>query len=849
VDAFPIDPVLPEVLAALDARRVAIVRAAPGAGKTTRVPEVLAESGLPGRVLVLEPRRVAARAAARFLASRRRERLGDTVGLEVRFERAVSSRTRVVFMTEGVLTRRIVDDPLLDGVSAVVLDEFHERSIHTDLALALLKEVMSARDDLRVVVMSATIDTAPVARFLDDAPVIESEGRAFPIEIEHIEKRDDRPLDEKIASHVRRALAESDDGDALVFLPGAPEIHRVRARLQERPLPNDAEVLTLYGSMTSEAQDRVFTRGARRRVILATNIAETSVTIDGVTLVVDSGLEKRVLYDPSSHLSRLVTQKISKESADQRAGRAGRTRPGRVVRVWTRAEQNLLQKSTPPEIARSDLSGLLVDVLATRGGDVRQFAFLTSPPEAHVARAERELLALGALSPTRDALTPRGKRMAAMPCSPREAALLLAAEEHGALDDAALVAALLSERDVLLDPPRADEGASDLEARLARLDEVRATGADPRKIDARAWRARGLDEATGVRVLQTAASLRALVDERVGRDAPGGREERLLRALLTAWPDRLAQRRADAPAEGVLTTGQGVAIDRRSMCKSGRFFVAASLELSERDGAPLARLCAPVDEELVLSVLAPLIRTEESARFDDASGRARGVRRRTLLSLVLDEKDGVAVSDEAIARALFEAAKRDPARALVLDDDARALLTRLKAARVLAPEHEWPLPDDDALLDMLARHVERPRSFADLVRARWSEILRAEIAYSTWRDLDALLPARVTVPSGRALAVDYAPVVERGAPPVLAVKLQEMFGATRTPAVVDGRVPLSLHLLSPAGRPVQVTQDLVSFWDRTYDEVRRELKQRYPRHPWPDDPRTAPPTARAKPRR
>jgi ATP-dependent helicase HrpB len=847
---FPIDPVLPSLLAALRKRASVVLRAAPGAGKTTRVPEVLLESGLvQGRILVLEPRRVAARSAARFLAQRRSERLGDTIGLEVRFERAVSKQTRVVFMTEGVLTRRFLSDPFLDGVGAVVLDEFHERSLQTDLAIALLKELLTVRDDLKVVVMSATIDTNEVARFLDDAPVIESEGRAFPLTITHLDKPDDRYLDEKVASHVRRALTEvDDDGDALVFLPGAPEIHRVRQRLTERALPGDAEVLTLYGSMSSETQDRVFSRGDRRRVILATNIAETSVTIEGVTIVVDSGLEKRVRYDAATHLSRLVTSKISLESATQRAGRAGRTRPGHAFRLWTRAEHALLAKSTPPEIATTDLSALALDVLAFRSGDVRTFSFLTPPPDAHLTRALAELRFLSAVDESAHALTTRGQKMATLPCPPREGALLLAASETGALDDAALTAALLEERDVLLDEPRGDTSGSDLEARLARLDDVRGHGGDPRKIGARAFRACGLDEAVAVRVLMASDSLRSLVDDKVGRDAPGGREERLLRALLSAWPDRLVQRRVDAPGEGVLTTGQGVVVDKRSLAKSGRFFIALSLELSAKDGAPLVRMATPVSEELVLDVLGAHIRTVETARFEPSTERVKGVRRRMLFSLLLDEKEGVDVGSEAVKDALFAAALDEPARALVFDDDSTALLTRLRAARVLVPDETWPDVEPRALVEMLRAHVDRPRAFQDLARADWSRVLRAEIPYQTWSRLDALLPARITVPSGRALAVDYTPVVENGGPPVLAVKLQEMFGATRTPSVVNGRVPLLLHLLSPGGRPVQVTQDLVSFWDRTYVEVRKELRQRYPRHPWPDDPRSAPPTARAKPR-
>ncbi|HYC76386.1 MAG TPA: ATP-dependent helicase HrpB [Planctomycetota bacterium] len=849
VEALPIDARLPELGEALRARGVAVLVAEPGAGKTTRVPPYLVDAGLVGRgeqVIVLQPRRVAARAAAARIAAERGDEVGGFAGYQVRFDRRASAGTRVLAATEGILTRRLQDDPSLSGVGAVVLDEFHERSLHADLALALVKEVRAAlRPELKLVVMSATLDARAVARYLDDAPTVVAPGRAFPLTTRYLDAPDDRPLGVRASAGVRRALDET-SGDVLVFLPGLGEIARAAEALAALAAERDLIVAPLHGELRAEEQDRALRRAAKRKIVLATNVAETSVTVEGVAAVVDLGYARVLSHDPDHGLDRLELRRISRASAAQRAGRAGRLGPGTVYRWWTRAEETAMPEHDLPEIRRTDLASTTLDLRLWGARDPARFDWFEAPDAAALERADALLVRLGALDPVTLRPTPRAAAIARIPAHPRVARLLLEAAERGIPEDGALLAALLSERDLLGrsiaargDAAKLPTGPSDL---LARRDLF---------LDAERGRGAGVDRAAFHAVARARDQFRRMLGERGRRGASASAEvdveEACLRAILAAYPDRVARRRRRGAAESTMVGGRGLVLAPESVVRDAELFVVLDADLGRR-GAAAARATvrqASAIERAWLDEVAGSAIVRGSETFFDAE-RGRVVARKVVRfdDLVLEEGETGAPDPEAAAALLLDAAKKEPRRALGLTRAAESLVGRLRALAEWMPELELPPHDDADLVDALAPWVQGRTTLDELTQIDLVQALLARLNRKQREALETQAPAALTVPSGMRRELTYAP----GKPPTLAVKLQELFGLAETPRVGGGRVPVLLHLLSPGGTPVQVTQDLRSFWNGAYAQVRKDLRGRYPRHPWPEDPWNAAPTHRAKPR-
>jgi ATP-dependent helicase HrpB len=824
MDSLPIDAVLPRLVEALRTNPCAVLRAPTGAGKTTRVPPALLDAGLAGDrgVLMLEPRRLAARAAARRISAERGSKLGGEVGFHVRFDRQASERTRILVVTEGLLVRTLQDDPFLDGVGAVVLDEFHERNLDTDLALALVRKIqLEVRPDLKLVVMSATFDTAEVARFLGGCPVVESEGRLFPVDVRWIPTDERRPVHEALAAGVAQALAAT-EGDVLAFLPGVGEIRRAREALEPLARRHGLLLVELYGDLPMEKQDAALGRADRRKVVLATNVAETSVTVEGVTAVVDAGLARVLRFDPSVGLDRLELARISRASADQRAGRAGRTSPGVCFRLWSQAEERSLREREDPEIRRVDLAGPVLQLGAFGESDVRAFRWLEPPAEAALARAEELLSLLGA----RDGrgLTAIGRAMARIPAHPRIARLLLEGERLHCGREAAIAGALLTERDPFRDP----------RARSA----ARRTDSD---VLERVLALEHLDSPAAAFVLRAAKDLERHVKVSRGR----GDEHALLRALLAAYPDRLARRRSKEDRRGVLVGGRGVKLGEESGVVDAELFLCVDVDAGRRGerAEALVRQASAVERDW----LPPeRIRTETSVRFDPQRESVVALRTTRYEDLVLEEVATGLPEGGEVARALAAAAAADLERALPLkDDETRAFLARLRSLRGWMPELGLPAFDDDELRALLPELCEGSRSFADLRKLPLAELLKNRLAHDQRRALDREAPEHLSVPSGSSIRLVYEP----GQAPVLAVRIQEVFGMSDTPRLAGGRVQVLMHLLAPNYRPQQVTDDLRSFWNGAYAQVRQELKRRYPRHSWPEDPWRATPERRPRPRR
>lgn len=834
---LPIDPVLPDLRAALAAGPNVVLQAPPGAGKTTRVPlALLDEAWLAGRrIVVLEPRRLAARAAAHRMADTLGERVGETVGYRIRMETRVGPRTRVEVVTEGVLTRLLARDPTLEGIGCLIFDEFHERSVHADVGLALALHSQSlVRDDLRLLVMSATLDGAAVAALLGGAPVITSEGRSFPVETRYLARRAEQRVEGAVAGAVRAALA-AERGDVLVFLPGAGEIRRVQALLEEGGVPADTRVIPLHGSLPQEVQDAAIAPSppGRRKVVLSTSIAETSLTIAGVRVVVDSGLARVPRFSPRSGMTRLETVRVSRASADQRRGRAGRVAPGVCYRLWAEAEDAHLLPHAPPEIVEADLAPLALDLAAAGIADPAELRWLDAPPPAAHAQARELLRELGALGGD-GRITPRGERMAALALHPRLAHMLLegAALGHAAL--AAGLAALLGDRDVL----RGADGPPDADLRL-RLEALRdaAAGRPPAMVHGN--------------VVDRDALRRALTqarewERRLGaRPTPRAADDAEWAGVLLAfaYPDRVAQRRPGGGARYLLRNGAGAALAGAQTLATAPYIVAA--ELGEQRPEARVFLAAPLAPEELERHLGDQIEREEVVAWDDEARAVRAVRRERLGAIVLREAPLREPDPARVAAALADAVRRGGLAMLPWSDAARRLRERLAFLHRLDPD-AWPDVADEALLASLdawlAPRLYGLRRLDDVRRLDMAELLLEGVPWGQRAALDTLAPTHVTVPSGSRVPIDYADPDA----PVLAVRLQELFGLAETPRVGGGRVPLTLHLLSPARRPVQVTRDLASFWRSSYFDVKKDLKGRYPKHYWPDDPLVAEPTARAK---
>ena len=832
--SFPIDALLPQIRASLAAHPRLVLEAPPGAGKTTQVPPALLDADWLGgrKIVMLEPRRVAARAAAGFMAKQRGEAPGDTIGYRIRFENKVSTRTRIEVVTEGILTRMIQDDPELggsgpDAVGAILFDEFHERHLSADLGLALALDVQAQlREDLRIVVMSATLDGEKLARFLD-APRLSSEGRAYPVEVSHFHGRRDEALEPQTRRAVEHALA-AHPGDVLVFLPGQREIARVQAALEFSSASSEVDVLALHGELPIEQQARVLQpdEHGRRRVVLATNVAESSVTLPGVRVVIDSGLAREPFYDPNSGFTRLETASISQASADQRAGRAGRVAEGWAYRLWPQSQR--LEPQRKAEIAQVELASLALE-LAAWGSDALRFV---DPPPAGALAAARDLLRrLGALDG--DAITAFGKKMLALGTHPRLAAMLLSA--HGEEDRALAcdVAALVEARDPLRS--RSDALAERWRA-LAAFRNGRTPADGSRSalaaIDAQAkqWRRRLRSDAV------PPSSIEA---------------HRLGDLLLHAFPDRIAYQHRSDPRRYQLANGRIARLFDDSAVYGEPWLVASELRFEAKDALVLR--AAPLDETRLRREFPQRFITEDTVRWD-AERRALSAQRETRFDgIVLESKPAGKVDPALAAKALTEAVAELGLASLPWAEGISQWRERVRCLREWMPELGLPDLSDQVLLANLPQWLQPAfvgKSRLDaLDEGELGEALKSGIDWSLRQKIDTCAPSRISVPSGMERRIEYATDHDGHAqPPVLAVKLQELFGLAETPRIAEDRVPLLLHLLSPGGKPLQVTQDLRGFWERTYPEVKKEMKGRYPRHPWPDDPWTAIATHRAKPR-
>jgi len=827
---LPIEPVLPALRDALRAGTSAVLQAPPGAGKTTLVPlALLGEPWLAGRkIVMLEPRRLAARAAAHRMAQLLGERVGDTVGYRIRMDTRVGPATRVEVVTEGVLTRMLQHDPAVEDAGAVLFDEFHERSLHADLGLALtLQSRALLRDDLRVLVMSATLDGARVAALLGGAPVVASEGRAHPVETRFLPRRAEGWVEPRVARAVRQAL-ETEDGDVLVFLPGAGEIRRVEEMLLADGLPPGVRVMPLFGNLPQEAQDEAIRPSppGRRKVVLATSIAETSLTIEGVRVVVDSGLIRVPRFSPRAGMTRLETVTVSRASADQRRGRAGRLGPGVCFRLWTEAEDAALQPHRPPEILEADLAPLALELAAWGVSDPGELRWLDPPPAAGLSQARELLRELGALDDS-GAVTAHGREMASLPLHPRLAHMLLRARAMGLGATACDLAALLAERDVLRGDGRAPD--ADVRLRLAAL--RRERGAPGHSVDAGALH----------RVREEARDLRRQLS--VSPSDADGDAAGVLLAL--AYPDRIAQRRPGAGGRYLLRNGRGAAFSQAQSLSEQPWLVAAELDDAGREGR--IALAAPLSLDEIERELGDQVVREEEVAWDAAVGSVRARRVERLGALVLREAPLADPDPALVYAALLRAVREEGIAALGWTKASAQLRERIAFLHL----HDPAFPDvsDAALAATLAEwlgpHLHGMRRMDEVRRIDLAPVLEGMLTWEQRRRLEEWAPTHVAVPSGSRIPIDYS---DAGSP-VLAVRLQEVFGWTETPRIAGGRVPLTLHLLSPAHRPVQVTRDLASFWRSGYFEVKKDLKGRYPRHYWPDDPLVAEATARARPRK
>jgi ATP-dependent helicase HrpB len=811
---LPIDAALPGLNEALRGGNAAVLVAPPGAGKTTRVPLVLAqEPWASGRkIIVLEPRRLAARAAAERMAQTIGETVGETVGLRVRFGSKVSRRTRIEVVTEGIFTRLVLDDPELSGIAAVLFDEFHERSLDADLGLALARDAQQGlREDLKILVMSATLDGARVAKLLGDAPVVESEGRAFPV-VTHYLGRDPRsPIERQVADAVMRAL-RAESGSLLVFLPGAGEIRRAETLLRERISDPAVDVVALFGALDAREQDRAIAPAAkgRRKVVLATSIAETSLTIEGVRVVVDSGQARVPRFEPDVGVTRLETVRVSRASADQRRGRAGRTEPGICYRLWDEPETTALDAYARPEMLAADLSSFVLDLAQWGVSDPTQLAFLDPPPRAALTEARKLLKDIHALDAD-GRITEEGRAIRALPLPPRLARMVMAAGREGAGALAADIALLVTERGLGGD-------AVDLTHRLDNLRRDRSRRAD----DARRMAARWAQDAGG---------------KADGDLSPGA-------ILSLAYPDRIAHSRG-AGGGFLLANGRGAMVDPAAALARAPFIAVAELTGKAAQGRIL--LAAPITLAEIEARFAEDIAQRNDVTVDPVSLSLRGRRSRRLGAIVLSEQIVPVTPDEDTVQKLAAAIASADLKRLPWTKALNQWRDRVMFLRK-AEGDEWPDLSDAALAasagDWLARLLTGKASVADVAADELDAAITVLLPWALRRRLDAQAPTHFEAPTGTRAAIDY----EAEAGPGISIRVQELFGLDRHPAIAGGRVPLVVELLSPAHRPVQVTKDLPGFWRGSYQAVKAEMKGRYPRHPWPDDPLAAPATRRAKPR-
>jgi ATP-dependent helicase HrpB len=839
MSSYPIDDILPKLTETVTASPSVVLHAPPGAGKTTRVPLALLET-IPldgGRIVMLEPRRIAAVSAARWMAKTVNEEAGGIVGYTIRFDSKKSERTRIEVVTEGVLTRRIQSDPGLEGTAVVIFDEFHERSIHADLALALCLDVRKGlRRDLKIVVMSATLDPGPLSALLGNAPVITSFGKAFPVEERYLDNKAGT-LPVRVANAVQTALKET-YGDILVFLPGAGEIRACVKELQERQDIKNSRVAlhALYGDLPFDEQERaIMPSKDARKIVLATNIAETSLTIEGVYVVIDSGLTRMLRYDPSTGMNRLVTAPVSRASAEQRKGRAGRLGPGVCYRLYSSHDLHGMPDFTQPEMLLADLAQLVLELAVWGVKDPRELSWIDRPPSVAWDAAVQLLQELGALDGS-GSVTAVGRAIARFPLHPRLGRLMTRAQELGCPHLGADLAAILAERDIFR--RGIGERTSDEPDLLERIDSLQRwrTGKDR---DSRA------DPSALRTVERTSKQLSRLMSDSVGSLRNNIAHDSVSRLLLAAFPDRVCKRREEGGDRYIHVQGRGVRLSPDSHLGSSPYLIAVAADAGEKTEG-VVHIAAAVDEELIRSELKPHIETVRKVEWDRKENRIIAAFEERYGSLVLSKRPFTPTDVEA-APILCQTLRTTPG-ILTFSREARQFQARVSLMRRYFPEEIWPDLSDEELMQRpegwLASWLGGIRSAQGLSGLNILPALRARLSRKQQQILDDRAPLSIVVPSGSSVALDYT----SGDVPILAVKLQEMFGLADTPEIAKGRVKILLQLLSPARRPVQITQDLKGFWNTSYQQVKKDLKGRYPKHPWPDDPWNAVPTGRTKPR-
>ncbi|WP_035669175.1 ATP-dependent helicase HrpB [Bradyrhizobium liaoningense] len=814
---LPIDAVLDDLSRTLEANNAAVLVAPPGAGKTTRVPLALLDApwAKDKKIIVLEPRRIAARASADRMAKSLGERTSETVGYRVRFGSKISRATRIEVVTEGIFTRQILDDPELSGVAAILFDEFHERSLDADLGLALARDAQTGlREDLRILVMSATLDGARVAKLLGDAPVVESEGRAFPVETRYLGRKADAPIERQMADAIASAL-RADSGSVLAFLPGAAEIRRTQNFLGERVHDASIEIVPLFGALDAAVQDRAIAPAPRgtRKVVLATSIAETSLTIEGVRIVVDSGLARVPRYEPDIGLTRLETVRASRAAVDQRRGRAGRTEPGVCYRLWDEPQTASLAPYTQPEILSADLSSLVLDLAQWGVSDPAALSFLDPPPQPAWKEAKSLLTELNALDGD-GRITVEGKSLRSLALPPRLARMIVDSHRAGGGEAAAEIAAIITERGLGGD-------SVDLEHRRDQFRRDRSPRATSARDLARRWAS------------QVAASEKA------------GQQEDLSTGLMLAYafPDRVARNRGNGSF--VLANGRGASVEQTSSLARASYIAIGEMTGTAASGRIL--LAAQITQDEIERHFAEHIETADEISFDRGAMALRARRRRVLHAITLSEATLAVSPSEDTARILADGLIAAGLDRLPWSKTAKQWRDRVMFLRKAEGEG-WPDLSDDGLIarreDWLVPALYDKIALKDISAGDLSDALMALLPWDMRARLDREAPTHFEAPTGSALAIDYE--AEQG--PTIAVRLQELFGLNTHPSIAAGKVPLVLELLSPAQRPVQVTRDLPGFWRGSYAAVRSDLRGRYPRHPWPDDPANALPTRRAKPR-
>ncbi|MGQ2950881.1 MAG: ATP-dependent helicase HrpB [Agrobacterium sp.] len=813
--ALPVSDVLGDIADALAGAKRAVLSAPPGAGKTTLVPLHLLRQEWrgDGKIILLEPRRLAARAAAGRMADLLHESVGDTVGYRMRLDNRISSKTRIEVVTEGVFARMVLDDPELAGVSAVIFDEFHERSLDGDFGLALALDVQDGlRDDLRILVMSATLDVERISTLMGNAPVVQSLGRTFPIDIRYEDRWHGAPVEEKVTKAIIEAHA-AETGSILAFLPGQAEITRTAARLEGR-FSDDTDIIPLYGNLSQKEQDAAIKPAAagRRKIVLATSIAETSITIDGVRVVIDSGLQRLPVFEPATGITRLETVRVSRASADQRAGRAGRTEPGVAIRLWHPGQTAALNVFTPPQILASDLSGLALDLAHWGVHDPSMLAFLDTPPEAALKESVALLKNLGALDES-GALTQRGRLMRGLSLPPRLAAMVIAAASEGAGKKAAMLAVMLTEQGL-------GGNDLDLDERLRRFISDRSERAQAaRKLASRLFDAIG-DTKTVAELPSEAGPL-----------------------LLHAYPDRIALQRG-ARGRYVMANGRGAELAETERLTASRMLVVA--DITGRAAQPRILAAAGIDRVDIEERMPHLIVQQDQLLFDKASGQARARRVTRLGAIILDETPLPRPEGEKAAQALANGIREFGIGILPFSKETLQLRDRIGFLNASIGD-PWPDVSDAALLsrldDWFVPFQHGARSLQDIRPGSLSEGIMSLVPHEVARDLGRLAPTHFEAPTGQRHPIRYD-----ASEPTLSIRVQELFGLTSHPAIAQGRLPLLLELTSPAHRPIQTTRDLPGFWAGSWKDVRADMRGRYPRHPWPEDPAAALPTSRAKPR-